>query len=178
MDRFARLLCAAVLIGVSACAGPSRRSSLTSGPSQSDSVECAPYARQITGLQLYGDAADWWDAAAGQYQRNSQPTPGSVLVFQRSSRLPHGHVSVVRSLQSEREITVTQANWVHGRIAANEPVVDVSPGNDWSEVRVWWEPAGQLGNTIYPAFGFVSDTSPPAETARQTSDSRYGGNTR
>ena len=50
---------------------------------------------------------------------------------------------------------VTQANWVHGRIARSEPVVDVSPGNDWSAVRVWWEPSGQLGTTVYPTFGFI-----------------------
>ena len=69
-------------------------------------------------------------------------------------------------LRSEREITVTQANWVHGRIAHNEPVVDVSPGNDWTAVRVWWEPSNTLGTTVYPAFGFISDAR------LQTSDAR------
>lgn len=121
----------------------------------SANIECAPYARQASGLQLYGDAAAWWDEAAGQYARTDHPQPGAVLVFRRSSRLPYGHVSVVRQVQSGREITVTQANWVHHRIAREEPVVDVSADNDWTAVRVWWAPSGQLGTTVYPTFGFI-----------------------
>ena len=122
---------------------------------QTSSIECAPYARQISGVDLYGDAASWWDAADGRYPRSTQPTPGAVLVFRRSSRLPYGHVSVVTHLDDARTIRVTQANWVHHHIARNEPVVDVSPANDWTAVRVWWAPAGELGLTTYPAFGFV-----------------------
>lgn len=144
------LVCGAAAT-ITACSG----SSTSTTSFQGASVECAPYARQVTGLQLFGDAADWWEAAEGRYQRSAEPSPGAVLVFQRSSRLPHGHVSVVTSLRSGREVVVTQANWVHGRIARSEPVVDVSPGNDWTAVRVWWEPSGQLGSTVYPAFGFI-----------------------
>ena len=91
----------------------------------------------------------------GRYKRSEQPAPGAVLVFRRSPRLPYGHVSVVREVSSGREIIVTQANWVHHRIARAEPVVDVSPGNDWSAVRVWWAPSSVLGTTIYPTYGFV-----------------------
>ncbi len=123
--------------------------------SGSANIECAPYAREASGLQLYGDAAAWWDEAAGQYARTDHPQPGAVLVFRASSRLPHGHVSVVRQVQSSREIIVTQANWVHHRIASEEPVVDVSPDNDWTSVRVWWAPSGQLGTSVFPTFGFI-----------------------
>ena len=151
-------------LALSACAGPSRHSAGLSRPA---TVECAPYAREVTGLQLYGDAADWWEAAAGRYGRSAQPSPGAVLVFERSSRLPHGHVSVVAGQPGDREITVTQANWVHGRIARSEPVVDVSPGNDWSAVRVWWEPSGQLGTTTYRTYGFISDGSRASDVGRQ-----------
>ncbi len=125
------------------------------GEGSASNLECAPYARQVSGIQLYGDAAAWWDEAAGRYPRTDQPQPGAVLVFRRSSRLPYGHVSVVRGVSSGREIMVTQANWVHHRVGRAEPVVDVSSGNDWSEVRVWWAPSGQLGTTVYPTFGFV-----------------------
>jgi hypothetical protein len=52
----------------------------------------------------------------------------------------------VTSVVSRRQIMVTQANWVHHHIGRNDPVVDVSPGNDWSEVRVCWDPIGQLGS--------------------------------
>ncbi len=156
-----RVACLMSLVWLSACAGGSGRPVVTSGSSLR-TVECAPYAREVSGLQLYGDAASWWDKAAGRYQRSAEPSPGAVLVFRRSGRLPSGHVSVVAGLTSRREILVTQANWVHGRVARSEPVVDVSPGNDWSAVRVWWEPAGQLGTTAYPTFGFIA----PAPASR------------
>jgi hypothetical protein len=140
------------VIALSACS--SRPAAVTGGLSAA-SVECAPYAREVSGIQLYGDAASWWDGAAGRYPRSAEPAPGAVLVFRRSGRLPAGHVSVVATVQSNREIQVTQANWVHGHIAHREPVVDVSAGNDWTAVRVWWSPAGQLGSTVYPTFGFI-----------------------
>ena len=81
---------------------------------------------------------------------------GGVLVFRRTARLQSGHVSVVRRVVSEREITVSQANWVRRRITRDEPVVDVSPGNDWTAVRVWWEPSRSLGTSTYPTYGFIA----------------------
>ena len=150
-----RAMCLAGLTILSACAGSPARPSMSSAGSRAASVECAPYAREVSGIQLFGDAASWWDSSAGRYERSAEPSPGAVLVFRRSGRLPSGHVSVVARLRSAREILVTQANWVHGRIARSEPVVDVSPGNDWSAVRVWWEPSGVLGTTTYPTFGFI-----------------------
>jgi surface antigen len=146
------------LLVLSACAS---NAPVMTGGSTSAVIECAPYARQVSGIQLYGDAASWWDNAAGRYGRSSEPSPGAVLVFRRSSRLPYGHVSVVATTPSSRQIEVTQANWVHGRIARREPVVDVSPGNDWSAVRVWWAPSGQLGTTVYPTFGFILPAGRP-----------------
>ena len=154
----------AVLLLAAAVSGCGSAPPLISSGGSSEAIECAPYARQASGIQLYGDAAAWWDEAAGRYARSDQPQPGAVLVFRRSGRLPYGHVSVVKGLSSGREIIVTQANWVHHHIARGEPVVDVSPGNDWSAVRVWWAPSGQLGTTVYPTFGFVG----PA--GAQTSD--------
>lgn len=139
-------------LGLAGCGGSSR---LSGGGGTASNYECAPYARDTSGIQLYGDAAAWWDQAAGRYARSETPQTGAVLVFRRSGRLPYGHVSVVTSVNSGREIVVTQANWVHHRIARAEPVVDVSPGNDWTAVRVWWAPSGVLGTTVYPTFGFV-----------------------
>ena len=152
-----------VLLALAGCGGriAGNQGSFTSA----SGVECAPYARQLTGLQLYGDAASWWDSAAGRYARTAQPSPGAVLVFRRSGRLPAGHVSVVAALRSPREILVDQANWVHGRIASNEPVLDVSPENDWTSVRVWWAPSGALGVTEYPTFGFIA-AAPATEAGR------------
>jgi hypothetical protein len=33
--------------------------------------------------------------------------------------------------------------------------VDVSPGNDWSQVQVWYAPLGKLGTTAWPVDGFI-----------------------
>ncbi|SNB74167.1 CHAP domain-containing protein [Arboricoccus pini] len=139
---------AAALTALAACA--------TRGPgSAASTLECAPYARRVTGVALYGDGADWWTQAAGHYRRTKEPAKGAIIVFARTSRLVHGHVSVVESLISERRITVRHANWVPGRITTAQPVVDVSPGNDWSRVRVWWQPTDSLGITVYPVLGFI-----------------------
>ena len=140
-----------LVLSVAACG-----SSSGSGLNSSSSLECVPYARQRSGVQLYGDAASWWDQADGRYAKGSDPVPGGVLVFRRSGRLPYGHVAVVQSQRSAREITVDQANWVHHRVTTGEPVIDVSDANDWSQVRVWWDPAGAMGATTYPAYGFIA----------------------
>ena len=67
------------------------------------------------------------------------------LVLRRSGRLPSGHVAVVSEVVSRREIRVTQANWVHHRVTEDQPVVNVSRDGDWTAVRVWWPPSGQMG---------------------------------
>jgi surface antigen len=123
-------------------------------------AECAPFARALTGVRLSGAAADWWERADGRYERTSSPGVGSVLVFRRSSRLPDGHVAVVSKVLSQRQITVTQANWVHHRVTEDQAVIDTSTANDWSEVRVWWPPTGQMGTSQYPTFGFIRPDHP------------------
>ena len=144
------LLC--LLLALSACASGFRSSDYVGG---SVVVECAPFARALSGVRLSGDAADWWWQAGERYARGSQPTIGSVLVLRRSGRLPSGHVAVVSQVLGRRQILVTQANWVHHRVSADQPVTDVSSANDWSLVRVWWPPIGEMGSTAYPAFGFI-----------------------
>jgi hypothetical protein len=139
------------MLWLAACGGR-----VASGGGEATSLECAPYARAVTGIQLYGDAADWWDQAEGRYERSTSPVAGGVLVFQRSDRLPSGHVAVVRSQVSAREIRVDQANWVHRQITRDEAVIDVSDANDWSAVRVWWDPVGAMGASTYPTYGFIS----------------------
>jgi hypothetical protein len=36
-------------------------------------LQCVPYARQASGIQLFGDARTWWDQAAGRYSRGHAP---------------------------------------------------------------------------------------------------------
>jgi hypothetical protein len=54
---------------------------------------------------------------------------------------------------------VDHANWAsgaaRGRIATDQRVVDVSSGNDWSLVRVWYPRINDLGTTAFPTRGFV-----------------------
>ena len=156
VQNFRRVLVLVSLLALAACGSSRTSSNGPVGTGESYSIECAPYARQVTGISLYGDAADWWDQAPrGGYARARRPVPGGVIVFDRNGRLPSGHVSVVTRVDGPRNIIVTHANWVHGYIGRDEPVVDVSPNNDWSEVRVWWRPSGQLGAYNYPVRGFV-----------------------
>jgi hypothetical protein len=137
-------------LALSACGG-GQQAALVSG----GGMDCAPFARALTGVALHGDGPEWWTAAAGRYARRQAPQVGAILVFRRTARLPHGHVSVVSEVVSEREIRVTHANWVHGQVTQDDAVADVSEANDWSAVRVWWPPAAQMGATIYPVYGFI-----------------------
>ncbi|WP_439598120.1 CHAP domain-containing protein [Falsiroseomonas sp.] len=128
-------------------------------PELGEPISCVPYARARSGIALAGDAWQWWDAAAGRYDRGAAPRPGSVLVIGRTPRMRAGHVAVVTRVLGPREILVDHANWAtgaaRGRIMTDQRVVDVSPGNDWSRVRVWYPPINALGNTVFAAHGFV-----------------------
>ncbi|HEY7581497.1 MAG TPA: CHAP domain-containing protein [Acetobacteraceae bacterium] len=145
-----------LLLVLSACAS-SPRGDYVGG---AVAVECAPFARALSGVRLSGEAADWWWQAGDRYSRGDRPAVGSVLVLRRSGRLPSGHVAVVSQVLGRRQILVTQANWVHHRVSADQPVIDVSTANDWSVVRVWWPPSGEMGVTGYPAYGFIRPERP------------------
>jgi len=119
------------------------------------SLDCVPFARALSGVQLRGDAADWWDEAQGRYARARIPEAGAVLVFARSSRLAHGHLAVVSRVVSDREVLVTQANWEHGRVTSDQPVMDISADNTWTSVRVWWPGTRQMGSAPYATQGFI-----------------------
>ena len=155
MRRFAFRLVPLLCLALAGCGGGG-----APGQGRAAAVECAPFARALTGVALTGAAADWWREAGGRYARSHRPEVGSVLVLRRSGRLPSGHVAVVSQVMSRREIRVTQANWVHHRVTEDQPVVDVSPDGDWTAVRVWWPPSGQMGVTEYPAFGFIRPDYP------------------
>jgi surface antigen len=122
---------------------------------QSTPMTCVPYARQVSGLPLSGDAWQWWGAAQGRYAEDNRPAKGAILVFRRTGRLNSGHLAVVTSVVSRRKVLVTQANWLPYRITDDQPVMDVSAGNDWSAVRVWWPPSHNWGVTVYPTYGFI-----------------------
>ena len=119
-------------------------------------IQCAPFARRASGIEIYGNAGAWWRQAADRYPRSSSPAPGSVLVMRGYRNPNRGHVAVVAEVVSERLIKVDQANWLNGgEISVGVPVMDVSPNNDWSAVRVWHIPSAQWGARTYGAFGFI-----------------------
>ncbi|WP_439577381.1 CHAP domain-containing protein [Elioraea sp.] len=134
-------------------------------------LSCVPFARELSGIELSGDAHTWWRAASGRYLRSGRPAPGAVLVLRGTRRLPQGHVSVVVRQTGPREILVSHANWAsgaaRGAVHQNQLVVDVSRRNDWSAVRVWYPRTGQLGVTVFAAHGFIHPPRPrtPEEIA-------------
>lgn len=120
-------------------------------------LQCVPFARENTGIELAGNAANWWENAEGVYQRGARPEVGSVLNFRANGRMRMGHVAVVSGVIDGRNIEIDHANWSgHGGVGRNISVVDVSPGNDWSAVRVALSHSGEFGS-IYPTYGFIYD---------------------
>lgn len=123
-------------------------------------LQCVPYARELTGIQIYGDARSWWDQAAGRYQRGQQPRVGAVMAFQPHRTMTLGHVAAVSKIIDPRTVLISHSNWSpingrRGQIERDVRAVDVSPDNDWSEVRVWYHPLQALGTSTWPVHGFI-----------------------
>jgi len=138
----------------------------TTDPSSVDGprMQCVPYARAHSGVDIHGNANTWWHQADGVYARGSEPVEGAVLVLTGYGR-GHGHVAVVRRVVTNREIRIDHANWFNdGLIYVNDPVIDVSADNDWSQVKVWNIRTGTWGTKTYTVQGFIGpgrDTGSP-----------------
>lgn len=123
--------------------------------------QCVTYARETSGVGLKGDAWTWWASAAGQYDRGQKPRAGAIVVFKKHGSMRHGHVAVVSEIVNSRKMLVDHANWApqrgHGRgqVTTRVMVLDVSPHNDWTQVRVWHEASAEMGQRVYPTFGFI-----------------------
>ena len=133
-------------------------------------LQCAPFARAVSGIQLFGRAANWWSEAVGRYARGHLPQVGAILSFAASRSMPAGHVAMVSKVVSDREVLLTHANWsFRGGIERDVRAIDVSVAGDWSMVKVWFAPSGGLGARANPANGFIySAASPAAGPAIQT----------
>lgn len=116
-------------------------------------VWCVPFARTASGIALSGNAATWWKAAAGRYERGHAPHAGAVMTFSATRKMPMGHVAVVSKVVSERKILLDHANWNRNKISLQMVAVDVSAKNDWSAVRL--ESAGGSLGSVYPIKGFI-----------------------
>lgn len=119
-------------------------------------LQCVTYARQVSDVQLNGNARDWWGNAEGRYARGHAPRAGAVLAFAGTRSMPYGHVAVVRKVVDERHILIDHANWSRpGMVERGVLAVDVSAAGDWSEVRVWYAPTRSLGLRPSTARGFI-----------------------
>ena len=122
--------------------------------------QCVPFARLISGVQIYGDAWTWWRQASGKYATGDTPQTGAVLCFKPTGKMRLGHVAVISRVLTDRVVQVTHANWsriggTRGQIEKDVTVIDVSAQGDWSEVKVWYDPIRDLGTTSYPTHGFI-----------------------
>lgn len=135
-------------------------------------IQCVPYARDVSGIQIRGDAHTWWDQAAGQYARGHRPRVGAVMSFRPYGAMELGHVAAISKVIDDRTVLLRHANWSlingrRGQLEDNVRAVDVSPAGDWSEVRVWFAPLGGLGTTHWPVNGFIYNQK-PKPNERQT----------
>jgi len=138
--------------------------------------QCVPFARLLSGIQIYGDARTWWSQASGKYETGRDPRMGAVLTFKPTGRMQLGHVAVVSRLVTDRVIQITHANWsqiggARGQIERDVTVIDVSPIGDWSTVKVWYDPIRDLGTSVYPTYGFIYQNSRAVQLAQ--TDPRY-----
>ena len=152
----------------------------SSGGGEAPYLQCVPYARQVSGIQIYGDAHTWWDQADGRYAKGSTPKVGAVMAFRPYHNMKLGHVAAVSRIIDSRTVLLRHSNWSpingrRGQIEDDVRAVDVSPDNDWSEVRVWYDPIQGLGTTHWPLEGFIYNKKPGkqaniAKLARKSSD--------
>jgi surface antigen len=137
-----------------------------------EGLQCVPYARAVSGVEIYGDAHTWWDQAQGRYQRGSTPKVGAIMSFRPHGAMQLGHVAAVRKIIDARTVLISHANWStidgqRGHIEENIRAVDASENNDWSAVQIWYTPNQALGGTRWPLNGFIY-----ADTKRSDRDVR------
>ncbi|MEZ5930444.1 MAG: CHAP domain-containing protein [Alphaproteobacteria bacterium] len=119
-------------------------------------LQCVPYARELSHIEIRGNAWTWWDQAEGRYPRGSHPHKGSVMVLKKKNTSSLGHVAYVEEVVDSRTVLVSHANWLNkGRVHKHMPVIDISKNNDWSAVRFWNGDGGHFGGNIYHPYGFV-----------------------
>lgn len=146
-----------------ASSNDSEAGSALPAPKAPGHLECVPYARSTSGIQIYGDAHTWWGQAKDRYATGHSPRVGAVMAIPPFNNSRLGHVATVSRIVDARTILLSHANWsAPGEIERNVTALDVSPRNDWSQVRIWYAPSKGLGNTHWPVAGFIYNAKPGA----------------
>ncbi|MCJ2184535.1 CHAP domain-containing protein [Novosphingobium sp. 1949] len=145
----------------SSAASPPGKTLVPSPMRAAPDLECVPYARELSGIAIYGDAYTWWTKAQGRYARGHVPRVGAVMAIRPYGNSQLGHVATVARVIDSRTILLDHANWSYpGKIERNVTALDVSPDNDWSEVRIWYGPSQTLGVSHWPVEGFIYNARP------------------
>jgi hypothetical protein len=119
-------------------------------------LQCVPFARRESGVELRGDASTWWEQASALYERTDAPEEKAVMVLRGYADPNRGHVAVVSAILSQRLVIVDHANWMNaGEISRDVPIRDVSEAGDWSQVQVWNLQTRQWGGRTYSVQGFI-----------------------
>ena len=151
----------------------------TSTVASAKALQCVPYARAVSGVEIRGNAYTWWNQAEGRYSRGHEPRVGAVMAMPSYGSMRNGHVATVAKVLNEREVLLNHANWSRpGMIERGVRAVDVSEKGDWSRVRVWHAGSGNLGITRYPGSGFIytdgtvhfADAKPKADGFKLSDD--------
>lgn len=116
-------------------------------------VWCVPFARNLSGVNIHGNARTWWSQAQDQFDVGQRPSVGAVMAFRATPGMPLGHVAVVSEVTSDRMLRIDHANWHRNKVSLGMAVIDVSENNDWSRVRLESNP-GSFGS-VYPINGFI-----------------------
>ncbi|HEY9039078.1 MAG TPA: CHAP domain-containing protein [Roseovarius sp.] len=116
-------------------------------------VWCVPFARNVSGINIRGNAHTWWNKAAGTFDQTKTPAVGAVMSFRATPSMPMGHVAVVSKVLAPDRILVDHANWHRDQISQDMTVIDVSKSGDWSAVRLESNP--DAFGSVYPVNGFI-----------------------
>ena len=108
-------------------------------------LQCVPYARAVTGINLHGDAHTWWGQAEGHYARGFVPQVGAVMALKPHGNSRLGHVAAVSRIIDSRTILIRHSNWslINGRRGQIEDTVRAVDVSSWrGMVRACRRPTG------------------------------------
>ena len=89
-------------------------------------IQCVPYARQVSGIQIRGDAHTWWGQAEGRYAKGRLPRVGLTAPAWKSA-MPPGPGGAVRMIDWQQDAKFYQF-WIRAKENGSFEIPDVRPG--------------------------------------------------